>query len=75
MIYGSGLIIVIHLEETKMMEIINWILTHKMELLGIYLQLVGIASIIVKLTPTLKDDTILKEVIKFTAKVLALNRK
>ena len=34
----------------------------------------GIASIIVKVTPTLKDDNILKGIIKFLGKYIALNR-
>jgi hypothetical protein len=39
----------------------------------VYLAIIGAASIIVKLTPTLKDDTILLNIIKFVAKYLALN--
>ena len=39
----------------------------------IYAAIVTIASIVVKLTPTLKDDTFLKEVIKFVGKYIALN--
>jgi hypothetical protein len=39
----------------------------------IYLAIVGLASIIVKLTPTLKDDTILLNITKFVAKYIALN--
>lgn len=57
------------------MEIYNWILAHWEDLVGIYLGLVGVASIIVKLTPTLKDDTVLKAIIKFVGKYIALNRK
>lgn len=34
-----------------------------------------IASIVVKLTPTLKDDTILLKIVKFVGKYIALNRK
>jgi len=44
-------------------------------LIELYLAIIGVASIIVKLTPNIKDDTILKEIIKFTGKYLALNRK
>lgn len=36
---------------------------------------IAIASIIVKLTPTLKDDTILLKIVKFVSKHIALNRK
>lgn len=56
-------------------EIIVWIGTHTGELIGIYLGLVGVASIIVKLTPTLKDDTVLKNIVRFMGKFIALNRK
>jgi len=34
---------------------------------------IGLASIIVKLTPTLKDDNILLPIIKFISKFIALN--
>lgn len=36
---------------------------------------IAIASIIVKLTPTLRDDTILLKIVKFVSKHIALNRK
>ncbi|MHC4121992.1 MAG: hypothetical protein ACYSSI_00330 [Planctomycetota bacterium] len=36
--------------------------------------IITIASIIVKLTPTLKDDTVLLKVIKIVSKYVALNR-
>lgn len=58
-----------------MNEIITWIFSHIDEGIQIYLGIVGVASIIVKLTPTLKDDTILKTIIRFMGKVIALNRK
>ena len=54
---------------------IEWILNHWVDVIQIYLGLIGVASIIVKLTPTLKDDTVLKKIIAFTGKVIALNRK
>jgi len=57
------------------METWNWIVAHIDDLIAIYLGLVGVASIIVKLTPTLKDDTILKAIIRFMGKYIALNRK
>ena len=57
------------------MEIINWFATNWSNILNIYLATVGLASVIVKITPTLKDDTILKGIIKFMGKIIALNRK
>ena len=35
--------------------------------------IIGTASLVVKLTPTLKDDTILKKIVKFVGKFIALN--
>ena len=55
--------------------IYGWLVAHSAELVAIYLGLIGVASIIVKLTPTLKDDTVLKAIISFTGKYIALNRK
>lgn len=43
-------------------------------LIGLYTALVTVASIIVKITPTLKDDDKLKGFIKFMGKYIALNR-
>jgi hypothetical protein len=43
-------------------------------LVGIVSSLIAIASVIVKFTPTLKDDAILLRVIKFLSKYIALNR-
>ena len=57
------------------MDVINWIVQNTDNLIGIYLALIGAASIIVKMTPTLKDDHVLKSVIKFMGKFIALNRK
>ena len=55
-------------------NVISYITLHWADIIGIYLGLVGVASIIVKLTPTLKDDDALKGIIKFMGKYLALNR-
>ena len=57
------------------MNIITWVLANKVALIEAYLALIGFASIVVKLTPTLKDDAALKQVIRFVGKFLALNRK
>ena len=54
-------------------EIITWVQTHWVDIVAIYTGLVTLASIIVKLTPSLKDDTVLLAIIKFIAKYLALN--
>lgn len=54
--------------------IIQWFQNNGRDLLLIYTSLVTVASVIVKLTPTLKDDDWLKGVIKFIGKFIALNR-
>jgi hypothetical protein len=57
-----------------MMEIIAWFQTNGKDLVLIYTGLVTVASIVVKMTPTLKDDDALKSIIKFIGKFIALNR-
>jgi len=54
--------------------IIVWFQTHYVDLISIVTSIIGIASIIVKLTPTLKDDDFLKGVIKFIGKYIALDK-
>ncbi len=56
-------------------DIFNWVAVNWDNIIGIYLAAVGLASVVVKLTPTLKDDNILKGIIRFMGKVIALNRK
>jgi hypothetical protein len=57
-----------------MQELITWFMTNGKDLVLIYTSLVTVASIVVKLTPSLKDDDALKAVIKFVGKFIALNR-
>jgi len=57
------------------MEVINWIISHIDDFVEIYLGIVGAASVIVRLTPTLKDDNALKSIIRVMGKYVALNRK
>jgi len=56
-----------------MSEIFTWIQTHWVDIAAVYAGIVAVASIIVRLTPTLKDDTVLLAITKFIAKYLALN--
>ena len=55
------------------MEIVNWIKENWQMIVQLYLAIIGLASIIVKITPTLKDDNILLSITKFIAKFIALN--
>ncbi len=58
-----------------MIEAIEWIQNNWGALIQIYLMTVGLASAIIKLTPTVRDDLWLKKVLRFTGKIIALNRK
>jgi len=53
---------------------IVWLKANWPQIIEAYLLLIASASIIVKLTPTLKDDDALKWIIKFLGKYIALNR-
>jgi len=55
-------------------NIIGYVQNHWLEIVSVYTSIVGLASIIVKLTPSLKDDDVLKGVIRFVGKYIALNR-
>ncbi len=55
-------------------SVVLWIQTNWALIVEAYLMLIGAASIIVKLTPTLKDDDALKGFIRFLGKYIALNR-
>lgn len=55
-------------------QIVSFVQLHWADIVAAYLSLIGFASIIVKLTPTLKDDDALKGIIKFFGKYIALNR-
>ncbi len=57
------------------MGLIDWIINNSTNLVQLYFAIIAIATIIVKMTPTLKDDTVLKYLVRFTGKFLALNRK
>ncbi len=56
------------------MEIVNWVKANWTDIANIIAYVVAGASVIVKLTPTLKDDTVLKNIIKFVGKYIALNK-
>ena len=57
------------------MELVKWVQANWSDIVQVYLMIIGLASIIVKLTPTLKDDDFLKKIIAFLGKYVALNRK
>ena len=53
--------------------IIDWFQTHNADLILLVTSLIGVASIVVKLTPTPKDDAFLGKIKKFISKWIALN--
>ena len=55
------------------MGIVQWATDNWVLILQIYAGIVTIASIIVKLTPTTKDDAILSKITGFIGKWIALN--
>ena len=55
------------------MEIINWLVSHWKDIAQVIAMVIGVASIIVRLTPTLADDNILLPIVKFLGKYIALN--
>ena len=57
------------------MEVLTFIQNHWDELLAIIGGIVSVASIIVKLTPTTKDDNVLNAIVNFLAKFSIINTK
>lgn len=51
----------------------NWILEHWKDILAVIGAAVSLATLIVALTPTQKDDAVLAKVIKFLAAIGLLN--
>jgi len=57
----------------QIMEIVKWFQANWLQIAQGIAAIIGAASIIVKLTPTLKDNTILLKIVKFLGKYIALN--
>ena len=58
----------------KIMEIWAWLVANKGNIANAIAYAIAAASVIVKLTPTLKDDNALKAVVKFVGKYIALDK-
>lgn len=58
----------------QIMNIVNLVKAHWADIAQVIANVIAIATIVVKLTPTLKDDTILQKIVKFVGKYIALNR-
>jgi hypothetical protein len=57
----------------KVLELIKWVQLNWGQIASAISMIIGAASVIVKLTPTLKDDNILLPIVKFLGKYIALN--
>lgn len=55
------------------MGVVEYFKVHGVELISLVTSIIGVASIIVKLTPTQSDDAILGKIIAFLSKWIALN--
>lgn len=53
---------------------LDWLLVHKGEIWTVWASTVTVASIVIKWTPTVKDDTWLKKIVSFVGKFLALDK-
>jgi hypothetical protein len=56
------------------MELINWITANWAGIANAIAAVIGAASVVVQLTPTLKDDNFLLPIVKFLGKYIALNK-
>ena len=56
-----------------MQGIIDWVVTNWPVAVEAILAIIGLASVVVKLTPTMKDDAFLQKVKDFLSKYIALN--
>lgn len=56
------------------MAIVAWFQAHWADIASTIAYIIAAASVVVKLTPTLKDDNVLLGIIKFLGKYIALNK-
>jgi len=59
---------------TSLLSAWSWVVANLADISNVIAYLIAIASIVVKITPTLKDDNYLKAVIKFIGKYIALDK-
>jgi hypothetical protein len=58
----------------NIVAIFSWVKDHMADITQVIAYVVAVASVIVKLTPTVKDNEVLEKIIKFIGKYIALNR-
>lgn len=57
----------------NIVSVYNWFSTNWVSILAAITSVIGTVSVIVKLTPTLKDDNVWLPIVKFLSKYIALN--
>lgn len=57
------------------MEWVKWIIANWADVAKIIAEVIGAASVIIAITPTLKDDNFWLPIVKFIGKYIALNKK
>jgi hypothetical protein len=58
----------------QILAIVNYIKANWVDICTVVTSIIGVASIVVKLTPSLKDDTVLQKIVAFVGKYIALNK-
>lgn len=58
----------------QIMSVVKWFQENWTSIIAVITSIIGTASVIVKLTPTLKDDTVLQKIVAFLGKYIALNK-
>ncbi len=57
----------------QIMGIVEWVKSNWVQIAQVITSIIGVASIIVKITPNKNDDAILSKIIAFIGKYIALN--
>ena len=58
----------------SIMAIVEFVKLHLVDITTVIAYVIAIASIVVKVTPTQKDDAVLAKIIAFIGKYIALNK-
>ena len=53
---------------------VDWLVANWRDVIEMIAAIIGAASVIVRITPTLKDDNILLPIVKFIGKFIALDK-
>jgi len=58
----------------SIINIWNWCVSNWSKIVEVIAYIIAIATVIVKLTPTQKDDNLLQKIVDFIGKYIALNK-